>query len=86
MANKIRDRTARLYLKNGKYDFDFPDGRAENTPCPEMSLFSRMVPDKRCVVLKNLVKRAGHTWPGTEEFMFIDAMSEEDKQGMDIFW
>jgi len=81
VANKIKDRIARLYLKNGKDDFDFPRGRAENTPGPEMSLFSRIVPGgKRCVVLKNWFKRAGHTWPGTEEFLFIDGMSEEDKK------
>ena len=62
LANKIRDRIARLYLKNGKDDFDFPHGRAENTPGPEMSLFSRIVPgEKRCIVLKNWFKRVGHT-------------------------
>ena len=67
VAGKIKDRIARLYLKNGKDDFDFPRGRAENTPGPEMSLFSRIVPgEKRCIVLKNWFKRAGHTWPGTE--------------------
>jgi hypothetical protein len=48
-----------------------------------MSLFSKIVPGKkRCIVLKNWFKREGHTWPGTEEFMFIDAMSEDDKQEM----
>ena len=80
LATKIRDRISRLYLKNGKDDFDFPHGSASNTPGPEMSLFSRIVPgEKRCIVLKNWFKRAGHTWPGEEEFRFIAAMSEEDK-------
>eukprot|EP00804_Cyclotella_cryptica_P001631 CCRYP_014954-RC/>CCRYP_014954-RC protein AED:0.03 eAED:0.03 QI:528/1/1/1/1/0.8/5/1005/1077 len=80
VANQIRDRIARLYMKNGKDNFDFPKGHAENTPGPEMGLFSRIVPgEKRCIVLKNWFQRAGHTWPGEEEFKFIDAMSEDDK-------
>ena len=29
---------------------------------------------------EELVQKSGTHWPGTEEFMFIDVMSEEDKQ------
>ena len=62
LANKIRDRIAGLNLKNGKDGFDFPRGRAEYLPGPEMSSFSRIVPgEKRCIVLKNWFKRVGHT-------------------------
>eukprot|EP00804_Cyclotella_cryptica_P001694 CCRYP_009074-RA/>CCRYP_009074-RA protein AED:0.22 eAED:0.22 QI:0/0/0/1/1/1/8/0/796 len=80
VAKKIRDRISYLYLKNGKDNFDFPGGSEENTPGPEMSLFSRIVPgEKRCIVLKNWFRRSGHTWPGQEENMFVDEMLEEDK-------
>ena len=83
VAKKQQERIVRLYLKNGKDNFDFPKGSASHTPGPEMSLFSRIVPgEKRCTVLKNWFQRSGHTWPGDEERRFLREVSEDDKQVM----
>ena len=80
-AEYIRNRIATLYLQNGKDNFDFPLGHASDTPGPEMSLFSRIVPgEKRCTVLKNWFKRSGSLWTGDEEQLFINELDEPDKQ------
>lgn len=76
----IQRRISYLYLKNGKDNFDYPDGGASRTPGPEMSLFSRIVPgEKRCIILKNWFKRVGGIWPGDEELAFIQAMPNDVK-------
>ena len=83
VAKKIQDRIVRLYLKNGKENFDFPKGSASHTPGPELSLFSKIVPgEKRCVVLKNWFRRSGHSWPGDEERKFLSHTTESDKAAM----
>ena len=75
LANRIRNRIARLYLKNGFDDFDFPKGRGTASPGPEMSLFARIVPgEKRCIVLKNWFHRKGEMWRGDEETMFLNEL------------
>eukprot|EP00804_Cyclotella_cryptica_P003649 CCRYP_002212-RA/>CCRYP_002212-RA protein AED:0.30 eAED:0.30 QI:0/0.5/0.4/1/0.5/0.4/5/1003/964 len=78
-AEDIRSRISRLYLKNGKDTFDFPEeGNSYATPGPEMSLFSRIVPgEKRCVVLKNYFKRSGSRWPGDEEKLFLQELKNK---------
>jgi len=76
-AEIIKKRISSLYLENGKDNFDFPKGHASETPGPEMSLFSKIVPgDKRCIVLRNLFKRSGSLWPGDEEKLFIKELDE----------
>ena len=82
-ADLIQKRIASLYLKNGKDDFDFPMGHASNTPGPEMSLFSKIVPGKkRCIVLKNYFRRSGSLWPGDEEKLFLKELDESYAQEM----
>lgn len=77
-AKSIRERIANLYLKNGKDNFDCPEGDGHLTPGPEMSLFSRIVPGKkRCVVLKNYFRRSGSLWPGDEENLFLKELKNE---------
>ncbi len=80
-AKKIRDKIASLYLMNGKDNFDFPNGQADSTPGPELSLYSRIVPgEKRCAVLKNWFMRGGGVWPGDEEKLFLAHLSDADIQ------
>jgi hypothetical protein len=80
-AKVMQDRIAYLYMKNGKDNFDFPRGQARHSPGPEMGLFARIVPgEKRCVVLENWFRREGSIWPGNEEKMFLDELSDEGTQ------
>ena len=80
-AKKLQDRINKLYFKNGKDDFDYPEGRAEASPGPDMGLFARIVPgEKRCKVLRNLFKRKGNTWPGNEERRFLENLRNDMKQ------
>ena len=82
-AELIRNRIVKLYLKNGKDNFDPPMGRASNTPGPEMSLFSKIVPgEKRCVVLKNWFRRSGSLWPGDEEKLFLSELDNSHAKAM----
>lgn len=77
-AESLRARIAHLYLKNGKDNFDCPEGSASLTPGPEMSLFSRIVlGEKRCIVLKNYFRRSGSFWPGDEEKLFLKELKNE---------
>eukprot|EP00804_Cyclotella_cryptica_P001607 CCRYP_014947-RC/>CCRYP_014947-RC protein AED:0.04 eAED:0.04 QI:544/1/1/1/0.83/0.57/7/1193/975 len=77
-AKSIRERIAKLYLKNGQDNFDCPEGGASLTPGPEMSLFSRIVPgEKRCAVLKNYFRRSGSLWPGDEEKLFLKELKNK---------
>jgi len=72
LANRIKARISKIYLKNGFDDFDFPKGTASATPGPEMSLFTKIVPgEKRCAVLKNWFHRKGEMWLGDEEDRFL---------------
>ncbi len=72
LANRIKARISRIYLKNGFDDFDFPKGTGSATPGPEMSLFTKIVPgEKRCAVLKNWFHRKGEIWFGDEENRFL---------------
>ncbi|OEU17479.1 Bac_rhamnosid-domain-containing protein [Fragilariopsis cylindrus CCMP1102] len=80
-AKRLQDRINKLYFKNGKDDFDYPEGRAEASPGPDMGLFARIVPgEKRCKVLRNLFKRRGNTWPGNEERRFLENLRNDMKQ------
>jgi len=82
-AERIRKRIATLYLKNGRDNFDFPLGRAFETPGPELSLYSKIVPgEKRCAVLKNWFKRSGSVWAGDEEQLFLKELDESYAQEM----
>jgi hypothetical protein len=80
-AKKLQDRINKLYFKNGRDDFDYPEGRAVASPGPDMGLFARIVPgEKRCKVLRNLFKRKGNTWPGNEERRFLEHLNNDLKQ------
>jgi hypothetical protein len=77
-AKSLRERILHLYLKNGKDNFDCPEGDGSLTPGPEMSLFSRIVlGEKRCTVLKNYFRRSGSLWPGDEEKLFLKELKNE---------
>jgi len=83
LSNSVKERIARLYLRdNGS--FLPPEGPGSQlSPGPEMSLFSRVVPgDKRCTVLRRYFTRRGHTWPGSDENAFVREMSQATQQEM----
>ncbi|KAL7554415.1 hypothetical protein ACHAWF_017852 [Thalassiosira exigua] len=83
VAERVRDRIASLYMKNGRDDFDYPRGGSSGTPGPEMGLFARIVPgEKRCAVLRNWFKRSGSIWPGDEEQLFLAHLDESHKKQM----
>jgi len=80
-ANKLQDRINKLYFKNGRDDFDYPEGDAAGSPGPDMGLFARIVPgEKRCKVVRNLFKRKGNSWTGDEEELFLKELSNDLKK------
>jgi len=84
VANYVRDRITRLYIRENYGSFLPPENRAwELSPGPEMSLYSRVVPGgRRCTVLRGYFQRQGHTWPGSDENAFVREMSDATRNEM----
>ena len=81
LAELMRNRISRLYLLNGRDNFNYPMAEFPSTPGPELSLFTRIVPgEKRCNVLKNWFRRKGETWEGDEEKLFLKELDTSYKK------
>ena len=80
-AKKLQDRINKLYFKNGKDNFDYPEGHGSSSPGPDMGLFTRIVPgEKRCKVLRNVFTRKGQGWNGHEERDFLSEVTTDSKK------